>query len=126
MSRKKKDLQFKISVCKDRIKDLNDAIEGKLYVSRYEMGEMISRYISPSERYWPTESEMIDPETRWLAMMQYMAETLSELRFLKEELAAMESKSNCLPLPMIPFFDQEAAEDELRFVSSYVEWRCMR
>ena len=58
-------------------------------------------------------------------MMQYMAETLSELNSIKEELAAMESKVESRPLPMIPFFDQEIVDDERRFASSYVEWRCI-
>lgn len=119
---KKKDIQIKISVCERRVSDLDDAIEGKLRVTRHQMTEMIYRYT----RCRPTESEMIDPETRWLAMMQYMAETIRELSSLQEELAAMESKSSSLPLPMIPVFDQEVAEDEIRFVTNYVEWRCMR
>ena len=119
---KKKDIQIKINVCERRVSDLDDAMEGKLRVTRHQMMEMIYRYT----RCQPTESEMIDPETRWMAMMQYMAETISEINSLKEELAAMESKSSSLPLPMIPVFDQEAAEDEPRFVTNYVEWRCGR
>ena len=119
---KKKDLQVRIVTCERRVSDLDDAMEGKLRVTRHQMTEMVYRYT----RCRPTESEMIDPETRWLAMMQYMADTISELNSLKEELAAMESKSNSQPLTMIPVFDQEAAEDEIRFVTNYVEWRCIR
>lgn len=126
MGKKKKDIQVKIVACERRVDDLDDAIEGKLRVTNRQMSEMISRYISPSLRWQPTDSEMADPEIRWLAMMQYMADTISELNSLKEELAAMESKSSSLPLPMIPVFDQEAAEDELQFVASYIEWRCVR
>lgn len=124
--KRKKDIQIKIDVCEHRVDDLDDAIEGKLRVTNRQMSEMISRYISPSMRWQPTDSEITDPEVRWLAMMQYMAETLRELRSLKEDLAAMESKASGQPLPMIPVFDNEAAEDERRFVSCYVEWRCMR
>ena len=120
--KRKKDLQIKIGVCERRINDLDDVMEGRLHASRLEVAKMIFRHTG----YWPTNSEITDPETRWLAMMQYMAETLSELNSLKEELAGMESKSDSLPLPMIPFFDNEVADDELRFVSSYVEWRCVR
>ena len=119
--RKKKDLQVKIVACERRVDDLDDAIEGRLRVTRHQMTEMIYKYT----KCRPTDSEIADPETRWMAMMQYMAETLNELRSLREELAAMESKSNSQPLPMIPFFDNEVAEDELRFVTGYVEWRCM-
>jgi len=120
--RKKKDLQVKIIACERRVDDLDDAMEGRLRVTRRQMTEMIYQYT----KCRPTNSEIIDPEIRWLAMMQYMADTISELNSLKEELAAMESKSNSQPLPMIPFFDNEAAEDERRFVSCYVEWRCAR
>lgn len=124
--KRKKDIQIMISDHERLISDLNDAIEGKIRVTRYQMGRMICHYIPLPIGSWPTDSEINDPETRWLAMMGCMAETLSELNSLKEELAGMESKSDSLPLPMIPFFDNEVADDELRFVSSYVEWRCVR
>ena len=123
--KKKKDIEMQIRVCKRRIDDLDDAMDGRLHVPLHQMERMVSDYISPMGYYHPSRTEVEDAETRWLAMMNDMAKTLLTLHSLEADLAAMESRVNSCPLPRIPFFDNEVAEDERSFVSCYIEWRCM-
>lgn len=123
--KRKKDIEMQIMVCERRIDDLDDAMDGKLRIPLHQMERMVSDYVSPMGYHRPSRAEIEDAETRWLAMMADMARTLLALRSLEADLAAMESKASSRPLPMIPFFDDEVAEDERSFVACYVEWRCM-